>query len=262
MEERFRNAERFLGRSRYRGDGQGQRGILAEQYHHGLGSPWATSEQEHEAGFSFGDGYHTFSLDWTPNSLTWSVDGVPVRTANSADDEQVDDLISPSQIRINVWASESPEWAGPWDDSILPVYMLVDWVEYYAWNGAGFDADPTWRDDFNTFDSNRWGKADWTFDGNRADSIPENAYVQNGSLVLALTGEAQVGSSSSSSSSSSSGGSGGGIRLLMVAFLYVCLKRVAPGFIKTLYQKHCDNPGQQLCLVSLKSYRYDCKSMG
>lgn len=88
--------------------------------------------------------------------------------------------------------------------------MLVDWVEYYPWNGAGFDPSPAWRDDFDTFDSNRWGKADWTFGGNRADFIPQNAYVQNGSLVLALTRETQNTSSSSSSSSSSSGGSGSG----------------------------------------------------
>lgn len=183
----------------------------------GLGEP-LTSEQEHHHDFSFGDGYRTFTLEWTQNTLTWSVDGDIVRTVNGG---PADGLVNPAQIRLNVWASESPEWAGPWDESILPVYMRVDWVEYYKWNGAGFNAAPEWRDDFDTFDSSRWGKADWTFDGNRVDFIPGNAYVQNGSLVLALTRETQSGSSSTSSSSSSGGGSGGGgcIGLLMAAFL-------------------------------------------
>ncbi|HEX7026222.1 MAG TPA: family 16 glycosylhydrolase [Gammaproteobacteria bacterium] len=191
----------------------------------GLGEPRITSEQEHHAGFSFGDDYHTFTLEWTPNSLTWRVDGEIVRTAN---DGQVSDLISEAQIRFNVWASESVEWAGAWDGGILPVYMLVDWIEYYAWNGAAFETVPAWRDDFGTFDTNRWGKADWTFDGNRADFIPGNAYVENGALVLALTPETQSGSSSSSSSSSSSGGSGGGggLGLLIAAFWGFLLKKM------------------------------------
>lgn len=190
----------------------------------GMDEPRITTEQEHLADFSFGDDYHTFTLEWTQNSLTWLVDGEIVRASTAPDDDQVDDLVSPAQMRFNVWASESPEWAGAWDDGILPVYMLVDWVEYYEWNGAGFEAVHEWRDDFNTFDTNRWGKANWSFDGNRVDFIPGNAYVQNGSLVLALTGETQGGSSSGSSSTSSSGGSssggGGCIGLLVGAFLY------------------------------------------
>lgn len=75
----------------------------------GLGSSRATSEQEHLADFSFGDDYHTFTLEWTPNSLTWSVDGEIVRTANTMNNEQVDDLVSPAEMRFNVWPSESPE---------------------------------------------------------------------------------------------------------------------------------------------------------
>lgn len=184
-------------------------------------NPRVTSEQTHTAGFSLGEDYHVFTLEWAPGSVTWSVDGNVVRTANAANSDQADDLVNPSQMRFNFWASESVEWAGIWDDSILPVYMLVDWAEYYPWNGTGFNAAPQWRDDFDTFDTTRWGKADWTFDGNRADLTPQNAYVQNGSLVLAMTREAPGGASSGSTGSPSSGGSGsgGGTGLLAVAFL-------------------------------------------
>jgi hypothetical protein len=142
------------------------------------------SEGEHEPGFSLGDEYHEFTVEWSPSSVVWLLDGNPVRTVNG---DPADDLVSAAQLRFNVWASTSVEWVGPWDDDILPRYMYVDWVEYYPWLGAAFDDDYEWRDDFNTFNTSRWGKADWSFDGNRVDFIPENAYVYNGNLYLRVT---------------------------------------------------------------------------
>ena len=56
--------------------------------------------------------------------------------------------------------------------------MFVNWIEFHRWNGSGFEL--VWRDDFNSFDSNRWGKADWTFTENRADFSPNNVVVKNG----------------------------------------------------------------------------------
>src|SRR5690606_13709396 len=50
-----------------------------------------------------------------------------------------------------------------------------------------------WRDDFHSFDSNRWSKANWTFGENLADFDPANVVVRNGILVLALTREGQTG---------------------------------------------------------------------
>jgi endo-1,3-1,4-beta-glycanase ExoK len=212
-----------------------------------------TSEGTHSHDFSFGDDFHTYTLEWTPDSLIWLVDGIPIRTSNTTtpDSPQVLDLDSPSQLRFNIWASESVEWVGPWNDNILPVFMHVDWVEYYAWDDVGdeFESAPEWRDDFDNFNTSRWSKADWSFDGNRADFIPENAYVQNGLLVLALTAEGGSSSSSSSSSgtgsssgsgsnsggssssgnSSSGGGSGGCLGLVMVALWYLVSRRRRPG---------------------------------
>lgn len=198
----------------------------------GMDPPRITDEGTHTHDFSFGDDFHTFTLEWTPTSLTWYVDGEVARTEDTASSNQVDDLVSPAQLRFNLWASDEPTWVGPWDDAILPVFMHIDWVEYYAWdNAAGdFETNPEWRDDFDSFDTGRWAKADWTFTGNRADFIPENAYVQNGLLVLALTRE-ETGSSSSSSSTSSSsggrsnsgGGSGGCLGFVMGGLLYLLL---------------------------------------
>lgn len=174
-----------------------------------------TSEEVHHHGTSFGDAYHTFTLEWSPDTVRWLVDGQLIRTSHRG---QASDLTSPAQLRLNFWPPNITEWVGAWDHNILPLYMYVNWVEYHRWNGMSFER--VWRDDFNTFDTHRWGKADWTFAENRADFSPDNVVVRDGYLVLGMTHKGQEGfhgsvprdtgetptppiSSSSSSSSSS-----------------------------------------------------------
>ena len=152
------------------------------------GTGWTTSEQVHQHSSSLADGYHTFSLEWTPDYVAWYVDGVELRRTEGG---QVDLLKNPASLRFNFWASESEGWVGSFDDSILPVNMYVNWVEYYSWNGDGFDFD--WRDDFDSFDTNRWSKAAWTFDGNYVDFVPENSNVSNGYLVMSMTKSGEEG---------------------------------------------------------------------
>ncbi len=146
------------------------------------------SEQVHQSNTSFGDGYHTFAIEWTPNQLRWTVDGQVIRTTNGG---QASDIKSPSQFRINFWPPNNPEWVGNWNDSVLPLHMFVNWAEYYSYNNGQFKLE--WRDNFDYFDQGRWGTADWTFDENRADFSPNNVVVRNGYLVLAMTREGQEG---------------------------------------------------------------------
>src|SRR5690606_8023405 len=44
-----------------------------------------------------------------------------------------------------------------------------------------------------SFDTNRWAKANWTFDQNRVQFAPENALVKDGKLILALTTPGAMG---------------------------------------------------------------------
>lgn len=152
------------------------------------GNGWQTSEQVHTHESSFADDYHTFTLEWTPDYVAWYVDGEELRRSEG---DQVDLLKNAAQLRFNFWASQTPSWVGEFDDSILPLNMFVNWVEYYSWNGDGFDLD--WRDDFDTFDSNRWSQADWTFDDNYVDFVPANATVSEGYLVLTMTHSGEEG---------------------------------------------------------------------
>ncbi|MCE3252249.1 MAG: benzene 1,2-dioxygenase [Cellvibrio sp.] len=174
-----------------------------------VGAPRQSTEGLHTAAQSLADGYHTYVLEWTPDYVAWFLDGQEIRRINGGN--FVTSLINPQSMRFNIWASTSEPWVGAFNPAILPVYQFVNYMEYYAWNPATRSFTLSWRDDFNSFDSNRWGKADWTFDGNYVDFDPANVVIQNGTLILALTTENATGFSGTvpvdSAMSSSSGNS-------------------------------------------------------
>ena len=98
-------------------------------------------------------------------------------------------------LRFNLWSSESAAWVGQFDESKLPLFQFINWVKVYKYTpgqgegGSDFTLD--WTDNFDTFDGSRWGKGDWTFDGNRVDLTDKNIYSRDGMLILALTRKGQ-----------------------------------------------------------------------
>jgi hypothetical protein len=159
----------------------------------GSNRPTTKTEGVHTASASLGDGYHTYVLEWTPNYVAWYLDGSEVRRITGG--QFVTSLTSNQDLRFNVWAANIAEWVGAFDANILPVYQFVNYIEYRPYNAStgGFTTTGSWRDDFNTFDTNRWNKANWTFAENYADFDVNNALVKDGTLVLALTREGATG---------------------------------------------------------------------
>ncbi len=157
----------------------------------GTNRPTTKTEGLHTAASSLGDGYHTYVLEWTPNYIAWFVDGAEVRRITGG--QFVTSLTNPQDLRFNLWAANIAEWVGPWSDSILPVYQFVNYIEYKPYVASTNSFGTGWRDDFNSFDTSRWSKANWTFAENLADFDPNNVVVKNGTLVLALTREGQTG---------------------------------------------------------------------
>lgn len=157
----------------------------------GSSRPTIHTEQVHTAATSLADAYHTYVVEWTPDYVAWFVDGVEVRRITGT--STVTSLTNKQSLRFNIWSSESAAWVGAWDDSVLPVYQFVNYIDYKAYNATSKTFEGGWRDDFDTFDASRWNKANWSFDTNRVDFAPENALVKNGILVLALTKENATG---------------------------------------------------------------------
>nr|ABX56722.1 glucanase [synthetic construct] len=151
-----------------------------------------TSEKHHAVSPAADQAFHTYGLEWTPNYVRWTVDGQEVRKTEGG---QVSNLTGTQGLRFNLWSSESAAWVGQFDESKLPLFQFINWVKVYKYTpgqgegGSDFTLD--WTDNFDTFDGSRWGKGDWTFDGNRVDLTDKNIYSRDGMLILALTRKGQ-----------------------------------------------------------------------
>jgi beta-glucanase (GH16 family) len=77
-------------------------------------------------------GFHTYGLVWSPNLITWTLDGVPFATATPAT------LAPTSQWVFNghpfhiILDEAVGGWPGnPTPATVFPATMQVDWVHVY-----------------------------------------------------------------------------------------------------------------------------------
>lgn len=157
----------------------------------GTQRPTIKTEAVHTSATSLADAYHTYTLEWTPDYVAWYLDSVEVRRITGT--SSVTSLVKPQSLRFNIWSSTAESWVGAFDDSQLPVYQFVSYLDYKTYNTTTKTFEGGWRDEFNSFDTGRWGKANWSFDENRVDFAPENVVIKDGVLVLALTKENATG---------------------------------------------------------------------
>ncbi|MFH1197870.1 MAG: family 16 glycosylhydrolase [bacterium] len=146
--------------------------------------------------FSPYEDFHTYAMEWTPDYVALFVDGEEVLRQTG---EHVATLQYPSKIMMNIWNPEYTGWVGYWNDVFLPAHAYYDWVSYSSYTpgagNTGTDNNFTnqWKDDFNSFDTNRWQKATHTFGGNMCDFIEDNAVFKDGKLILCLTDDTNTG---------------------------------------------------------------------
>ncbi|KAG8909884.1 hypothetical protein FRC00_009261 [Tulasnella sp. 408] len=79
--------------------------------------------------------YHDYTIDWTPDTLTWSIDGNPVRTLKKEDTLSKDGSYyaypsTPSRVQLSIWPAGIPgapqgtvDWAGGMIDWNDPDYV-------------------------------------------------------------------------------------------------------------------------------------------
>jgi endo-1,3-1,4-beta-glycanase ExoK len=150
-----------------------------------------TSEKFHNSSQDLSKSFHTYVLDWTPDSIVYRMDGVLLRK-DLGSNQQVKDLADRAQsYRMNLWASTEPAWVGTLDPAKLPVIQTVNWMVYSAYTPGkgpnGSDFTQSWVDDFTTFNTQRWSRGDWTFEGNMADFTVNNIRTADGYLMIILS---------------------------------------------------------------------------
>lgn len=140
--------------------------------------------------------FHTYAFEWTPDYIAWFVDGIEISRQTGSHIQQINRA---QKIMMNIWPPAYEGWVGVLDPSGLPARSYYDWVSYSTYTpgsgstGSGNNFTPSWNDDFNTFDQNRWAKASHTWQGNNSDFILENAVITDGMLILCLTDNVNIG---------------------------------------------------------------------
>jgi beta-glucanase (GH16 family) len=173
---------------------------------HGPGYSGANGIGAAYNGPRFADGFHVFAVDWSPNLITWSVDGNVYETR------------SPADLNGNRWVYDHPffmilnlavggDWPGNADGSTpMPNTMVVDYVRVTTGGGgggggstgaitglAGKCADVAGANSANgtaaqLYDCNGSGAQQWTRNGNAFQALGKcldvtSGGTANGSLV-------------------------------------------------------------------------------
>lgn len=80
-------------------------------------------------GFDSAEDFHTYTIQWTPSSAEFYVDGVLQHVWN----DRIDLMNLPQNILLTIWASDSPTWAGPVQDDTANAKAVYDWIEVYEY---------------------------------------------------------------------------------------------------------------------------------
>ena len=161
-------------------------------------TPYQNIHNSHTyVGFDPADDYHVYAFEWTPDYVAWFVDGQELYRQNG---EHIETLTRPQKIMMNIWAPDNADsWTGEWNPDILPLFAYYDWVSYAPYTpgvgntGTNNNFLISWRDDFDSFDTDRWQTATHTWNGNRVDFTPENVVFNDGKLILCLTDSEHTG---------------------------------------------------------------------
>ena len=132
------------------------------------------------------DEWHIYELVWHPKYIAWSVDGREMHRLES-DNPATKYLNKEQSIMMNFWTPTFAAWAQGFDGKDMPWTVEYDYVEAYTFNSATGGFDFHWKDDFNTFDTAKWHKADnTTFDANSSIFRASQVQVKDSKLILTM----------------------------------------------------------------------------
>ena len=79
--------------------------------------------------FDYSEDFHIYTIQWTPASAEFYVDGELQHVCT----DRIDLMDQPQNILLTIWASDSPEWAGPVQDDTVNAKAVYDWIEVYEY---------------------------------------------------------------------------------------------------------------------------------
>jgi endo-1,3-1,4-beta-glycanase ExoK len=156
------------------------------------GNPSVPHSQTPTLSSSLCDQFHTYAYEWTPDYISWLVDGVEIRRENGDTATAfAQNATAGMQFRFNVWPGDA-SFGGNFDPGILPVYQYIHWVRYSSYSNGAFE--PKWSLDFTagTMPSG-WLAGNWASPKGLSTHAPGNIGFVDGFAVLALTADNALG---------------------------------------------------------------------
>lgn len=156
------------------------------------GAPQKNHEQLHSPAFDLCNQYHDYRFEWTPDYISFAIDGQEIRRATGADAQAFTDNASAGMnFHFNLWPGNA-NFGGVFDAKILPVHQFISWAQYSAYANGTFQV--SWREEFDgsTVPAG-WAVGDWASPLNLSTHSAANVTFAHGAAVLSLTADDATG---------------------------------------------------------------------
>jgi endo-1,3-1,4-beta-glycanase ExoK len=142
--------------------------------------------------FNICSDYHTYAFEWTPDYISWLIDGTQVRKVTGASVTDYTQNASQGMVmHFNVWVGNS-SFGGVLDPSTLPVQQFISWAQYSSYANGAFQME--WREEFDGLTTpTGWLLGDWASAYNLSTHSPANVTFADGIAVLSMTADSSPG---------------------------------------------------------------------
>lgn len=160
-----------------------------------------SSESVHPSGFKMSEDFHLYAIVWTPEFVSWEIDGVEIRRdtvggklrGKHADADQVAFLTETETLRFNLWIAKTAAWVGKFTGDELidaPKAQWIDYVRVYSYDVTTKTFTQNWQEDFDGTElSDRWSTGSHVMENVKLTA--DNVVVENGYCKLLLTRKAE-----------------------------------------------------------------------
>lgn len=167
----------------------------------GDGTKGKNTSSEYVTGFGFDatKDFHVYVMEWTPEYISWTIDGKVIRRDVITPGEevvaknQVTFINLEQSLRFNLWASKSAPWVGKFTGAELAdgaVTQEIDYVKVYSYDETTKEFKEEWTDEFDGTDlSEHWSRGNWEME--HVMLSEDNVVVEDGVCKLLLTRKAK-----------------------------------------------------------------------
>ena len=101
---------------------------------YGSGTDYNLQEQSYQWYNADFAQFHTYEIEWTPDYVSWKVDGTEVRKTWAADSAGVRFMNKSQVLMMNFWTPCWSPWGDRLNDTSMPWYVQYDYVEVYTYD--------------------------------------------------------------------------------------------------------------------------------